>query len=369
MAYELSERKKAILKAIIDCHIQNGEPVGSKFLTQNKQFVLSSATIRNEMAELEEMGYLLQPHTSAGRIPSDAGYRFYVETLMQSYALTTQEIRELNNALKQKTQELDKILNDAARVMAHLTNYPSISVNTAYQEKTIMRFNANIIDERSFLLIMLFNRNTVKTRVIHTEFYLYPNVISTLEYVLNKYIAGKDVENLPLSQIIQMENELGEYRVLLSYVLKCVYDTIHDPNENKVHLDGVEKILAYPEFNDTEKLRTLLSFLSNKEELIGVVSRSKEGINIYIGSENPLDSTLGSSLVFKTIDIKGKKVATIGVLGPMRMDYSRVISTLEHLSSKIEEIISPPEIEGTKDGTTSSYIELNRGNKYKDYDE
>lgn len=365
MSYELSERKKAILKAIIDCHIQNGEPVGSKFLTQNKQFVLSSATIRNEMAELEEMGYLVQPHTSAGRIPSDAGYRFYVETLMQSYALTTQEIKELNNALRLKTQELDKILNDATRIMASLTNYPSISVKTTDTDKKVMRFNVNMIDEHSFLLIMLFDHNKFKTSLISTEFFVYQDVISNLEYVLNKYLAGKDIENLPLSHVIQMENEMGEYRILISYILKNIYDAINDRDESKVHLDGVEKILAYPEFNDTDKLRSILSFLNNKEELIGVVSKSKEGINIYIGSENPFDSNLGSTLIFKTINVKGKKVGTIGVLGPMRMDYPKVISTLEHLTEKITEILSPPAIEGGKEDIESALSDLR---KIKDFD-
>ena len=163
---ELSSRKKEILKAIIDAHVENGEPIGSKALTQSRFKGLSSATIRNEMAELEEMGYLEQPHTSAGRVPSELGYRFYVDALMQSYALTAGELTQLNELTKAKTTELDNLLRTAGKVMGALTNYPAIAVRPVEQRKAILRFSVMPVDPHRFLLVCLLSETKAKTKYL-----------------------------------------------------------------------------------------------------------------------------------------------------------------------------------------------------------
>ena len=169
MFNELSPRKRAILKAVVDAYIESGDPVGSKTLTQGRQFGLSSATIRNEMAELESLGYLEQPHTSAGRVPSESGYRFYVDSLMKEYALNAGELAELNSMLKAKTAELDKLIQNAGRVMANLTNYTAIAVKQSEGRDTVTRFSVTPVDDRNFLLVMICSDRSAKTRFIHTE--------------------------------------------------------------------------------------------------------------------------------------------------------------------------------------------------------
>ncbi|MCL2519128.1 MAG: heat-inducible transcription repressor HrcA, partial [Oscillospiraceae bacterium] len=178
---ELSDRKKLILKAVINAHIDNGEPVGSKFLTYNKQIALSSATIRNEMAELEELGYLEQPHTSAGRIPSEHGYRFYVNSLMESYRLTANELREMNNLFNSKIDEIDKILDYASRLMSMFTNYVSLAVKPRPKQITVVRFKSILLDGSSFLLVMITSTSIVKTRYIYVKFIITEQILSEFE--------------------------------------------------------------------------------------------------------------------------------------------------------------------------------------------
>lgn len=333
---ELSDRKKIILKAIIDAHIDNGEPVGSKLLTYNKQIALSSATIRNEMSELEEMGYLEQPHTSAGRIPSEQGYRFYVNSLMQGYSLTANELREMNNLLTSKIDEIDKILENSSKLMSMLTNYASLSVKPKSKQITIVRFKTILIDGENFLLIMITNLNVVKTRYIRVTFLLKEESLHDFENVLNMYLTNITMDKVTLPMMIEMENHLRDCRELLNPVMKCIYEVIGELDDGDLKFDGVNKLLQYPEFMDIERVRELLDILENKDEILDIVSNSASDIiNIYIGSENSVDIMQKSTLIFKTIKSGERIVGAIGVLGPCRMDYSKVVTTVEYLANSI----------------------------------
>lgn len=343
MFNELSPRKRAILKAVVDAYIESGDPVGSKTLTQGRQFGLSSATIRNEMAELESLGYLEQPHTSAGRVPSESGYRFYVDSLMQEYALNAGELAELNSMLKAKTAELDKLIQNAGRVMANLTNYTAIAVKQSEGRDTVTRFSVTPVDDRNFLLVMICSDRSAKTRFIHTENPVEEEGLKLLEQALNNFIAGRDLGTVTLPYLMQMERSLGRYGNLVSPVMKFIYDALGQTEERDVRIDGVEKLLEYPEFLDAGKLKDVLGMFDRKNELLGLLESADDDVNICIGRENGVEALEGSSLVFKKIIVNGRAVGAVGVLGPCRMDYSKVVSAIRYLSKGIEHAMNTEE--------------------------
>ena len=200
---ELSRRKKQILRSVIEAHIMLGEPVGSKYLTTSADIPFSSATIRNEMAELEAMGYLEQPHTSSGRIPTKLGYRFYVDSLMESYKLTAAEIVSLNNMLQSKIGELDTILQSASKLVAALTNYPTVAVKAQSEQKIVRRFSYMQLNESDFLLVMRLSDDSVKSKHIKTDFTLNETILNTLMDQLNTYVSGVDPETITLPMMMQ----------------------------------------------------------------------------------------------------------------------------------------------------------------------
>lgn len=360
MAHELSERKRAILKAVIDAYIETGEPIGSKALTQGRQFAISSATIRNEMADLEALGYLEQPHTSAGRIPTELGYRFYVDCLMQEYALSSGELAQLNGMLKAKTAELDKLLQNAGRIMANLTNYTAIAVKQPGCAGTVTRFSVTLIDEHDFLLVMVREDRSAVTRFVRTETSLDENVTENLERALNAFVAGRDLSTVTLPYLMQIERSLGTYGALISPIMKLVYEAVGGTDDKDVHFDGVDKLLEYPEFTDAARLKEVLGMIDRKSELVDILEGGESDVTIVIGRENGVEALAGSSLVFKKIVVDGKVVGAVGVLGPCRMDYSKVVSAIRYLSGGIENAMAPipeqpPGISSGKpeDGTTT----------------
>lgn len=335
---ELNERKKLILKAIIEAHVKGGGPVGSKYLTQNKQIALSSATIRNEMAELEEMGYLEQPHTSAGRIPSEYGYRFYVNNLIQRYKMTSAELRRLNSLMKSKLTELDFVLDRATKTAAALTNYTSLSVKPKQRTVYASHFKTVYISPNFFILVMLMSNGMVKTRQLRTEFPVSEDLLERLEALLNANISGVDPDNVTVPMIIEMESKMPECETLINPIIKCVYEVINEIDSGDLRYEGVNLLLQYPEYSDIERFKSMLGMLERKDELLNLISSSEhDGLQVYIGSENSVDIMKSSSLIFKTVKRGGKIVGAIGVIGPCRMDYSKVITTIDCLARTISD--------------------------------
>jgi len=336
LAVELNERKKLILKAVIEEHIRTGEPVGSKFISFDKQISLSSATIRNEMAELTEMGYLMQPHTSAGRIPSEQGYRFYVDTLMNSYSHTSAEITSLKSMLAEKSRELDNIIECAGRLASSLTNYPAIAIKAPVPTLSVKRFNIISVDERTFILVMLISENNVKSKSVKVDFDISEAFLKRIEDILNNNLYGVDLEKLTLAQIKKIESQFGEYKDLASTIISGIYDALEEDNSREIRVEGVNKLLEYPEFSNLNKIKSVLSFFDKKEDILDLVKQSdRDDVNIFIGSENSAEGMNDSTVIFKLINVDGRAVGAIGIVGPCRMDYSKVISTVELLSSQI----------------------------------
>ncbi len=337
---ELSERKKLILKAIIDTHINMGEPVGSKYLTRYEEITFSSATIRNEMAELEEMGYLEQPHTSAGRIPSQLGYRFYVDQLMQHYRITAAELGELDKLMKLKAAEVDRILDRATKLMSMLTNYTGVALKRSVTQTTIARFDVMYLSPRSFILVMLTASGAVKTRQIRLGFDLPRATAEKLAAVLNEFAAGREIDKLTLPEILAMQSGVESGEQLINPIIKAIWETVNEPEDSELMFDGVNNLLSYPEYSDIGAVRDMLGLLDDKVELTEVMSGAKgEGTNIFIGSESPVEVMNNSSLIFRTVKSGERIVGAIGVIGPRRMDYSKVVSLVDYMSRNIQRLM------------------------------
>ncbi len=343
---ELSARKKQILKALIDAHIENGEPVGSKYLTSEGGINYSSATVRNEMSELEEMGYLLQPHTSAGRVPSKLGYRFYVDALMQAYSLTTRELEELNHMQNMRMAELDKILRAAGKLIASMTNYTALAVKPKPSDRTVSCFKTVFVDERNYVLSMIMSDRTVKSRYMYTPFEINEEILNRLCGVLNNTVTSMSSDSITLPLIMKMESDMGVFDSLISPVVKAVYEACCEGDDGDLKLEGVDRLLEYPEFTDVRKLRKLLSALENKDDIMQLVENSEDdGVSIYIGGDDNASIVGDSSMILQKLTVDGRVVGAIGVIGPRRMEYSKVVAMVKYLAECISSMMDTPHTE------------------------
>ena len=340
---ELSERKKLILKAIIDAHIADGEPVGSKYLMETKQIPCSSATIRNEMAELENLGYLEQPHTSAGRVPSERAYRFYVDTLVEHYAMTAREIFQINELLKEKMAELDHILLTASKVASNLTNYTAFAIKPRASSVTIRRFDAVFMDESTFILVLVTSAGRVRTKTVRLADMppLSQGDTDLLAAVCNEHLHDLSANEITLPMMIEMERAMGDRAALVSVAVKVIYEAMSELDEGELKVSGMDRLLQYPEFNDPDRMKEVLGAIENKDDILRMVSDpDREGVNVVIGSESAVKVMEHSALVYKPIVKDGRTVGAIGVLGPSRMDYAKVLATIEGISGSVESMLS-----------------------------
>ena len=338
---ELSERKKQILKAIGNAHIEGGGPVGSKAILQNQRLNCSSATIRNEMAELEEMGYLEQPHASAGRVPSELGYRFYVDSLVEHYAMTTAEIAQINKLLRIKMGELDQILATASTLASSLTNYTGIAIKPRRASANISKFETIYLDVDHYILVAVTSTGAVKTKHVRPELPVTEEAVERLADVLNRHVTGLTAEHITLPIIVELENEMGSDAGMISRIIKVIYELLSEMDQGEMKVSGINHLLQYPEYSDIGQFQELLGTLEQKEDILDLVSRheSRDDISVLIGSESRVEVMNNSALVFKPIQKDGKTLGAIGVLGPRRMDYAKVLATLEELSGNIESMI------------------------------
>ena len=341
---ELSERKRLILNAIIEAHIEGGEPVGSKFLVQNKQLTCSSATIRNEMAELEELGYLEQPHTSAGRVPSVLGYRFYVDSLLEHYAMTSHEIAEINNILRIKMNELDQVLVAASNLASKITNYTGIAIKPRTAAVSIRKVETIYIDPHNFLLVVVASTGAVKTKYVKLDAELMEETVARFGHCLNTELSGLSMENITLPIIMRIENAMGGDAALVNPIIKTIYEVMSELDDGELNLSGLSHLTQYPEYSDVGQLGELMSAFESKEEILNLVSgHTDDKVNVYLGSESSVRVMNQSALIFKPIKRGGKTVGAIGVIGPLRMDYAKVLATIESLCGNISDLMSSGE--------------------------
>ncbi len=339
----LSERKRLILRAVIDAYISGGEPVGSKFLTQTEQISYSSATIRNEMAELEAMGYLEQPHTSAGRVPSERGYRFYVDSLMESYRLTEREMRELQNLMQSRIERMETIMDRAGKLMAMLTNYTTLLATPNCRATVILQYQVMWLSSDTLLLVMVAETSgthTARTAYLNVSA-VTPEMAKTLEMALNMNLTHISAEQITLPKMMQLRQALHEMgcEALVNQCVTEIYRVLSETEGGDLKVEGINRLLQYPEYSNPESLSTLLESFDHKSDILDVVARSDtDAVNVYIGSENELNSLRDSTMIFKKIKRGGRVIGAIGVIGPCRMKYNKVISMLDTFSKRISEM-------------------------------
>ncbi len=329
-----------ILKAVIDSHIASGEPIGSKLLAQELPVSLSSATIRNVMNELEKLGYLEQPHTSAGRIPSGKGYRLYVNSLRSGYSLTDFEKSELDSTASTQLIGMDSLLKGAAQTVSKLTNYTALAVKPRHRRVLVLSFKLLPMNDYGVLMVMQTSVGIVKTRFIEMGFKVNEDMSIKLEQALNSHLTGVSIEDVTPTLVTEMESELSVLAPLLIPLMRAFMEEIGTLNGGELRVEGMNKMLRYPEYASLENITGLIGALEKKDYILNVVSASQnDAVNVYISPEGENEQFKGTSLVFKTVTENNLPVAAIGVLGPCRMDYSKVISTVDYLTDKLRDAI------------------------------
>ncbi len=338
---DLNDRKKQILQAIIDEYIGSAEPVGSRAISKKHELGLSSATIRNEMADLEEMGYLIQPHTSAGRIPSDAGYRFYVNSLMKRYRIGLEAVERLQSELAGRLQSLDRAVKRAGFLASVLTDYTTVVSAPAGERAEIKKIDMVPVSSEAVTLIIV-TRN-VRSRLINAK--LSFDECENIAAVLNARLRGRSAEEITYDTIRGIESELCEklsvQPKLLINVLHFVYDAVTEAEDTEIYVENAKSILQYPEYRDIDKAREIFSFLDDKSNLKQLIAETgeNEGVNARIGGENDPEIMKDCSLVTVNYSLDGKAVGKIGVIGPKRMDYAKVFASLDLISHEIDKLL------------------------------
>ena len=338
---ELNERKQKILEAIIRNYMETGEPVGSRTVSKYTDLNLSSATIRNEMSDLEEMGYILQPHTSAGRIPSDKAYRLYVDTILQR---KDEEVSEMKELMVEKADKIDLLLQQVAKLLAQNTNYTSMVTKPKYQHKRIKFIQLNQMSERQLLVIVVLDNNHVSNKFINLMTDADENVIAQMNFLMNTALTGLDFTEINMAIMQQIKEKAGEYGELASSILDCISEVMTEEDDSEIYTSGATNILKYPELSDKEKMTGLLSTFEEKQMLSAWANDEppeddkEHGIQVYIGEESPVESMKDCSVVTATYRIKEGVYGKIGIVGPKRMDYEKVVGTLEDCMQQLDDI-------------------------------
>ncbi|MGN0373624.1 MAG: heat-inducible transcriptional repressor HrcA [Enterocloster sp.] len=340
MDEQLDERKITILKAIIKTYLETGEPVGSRTISKYSELKLSSATIRNEMSDLEEMGYIIQPHTSAGRIPSDKGYRFYVDRIMQE---KDNEVTEFKEMMVQKVDKLELVLKKMAQALASNTNYAAMISGPSYHKTKLKFIQLSKMEKNKLLVVVVVEGNIIKNTMIDVSEDISDDALLNLNILLNSSLNGLTIEEINLDIISKLKGDAGPHSQLVELVLNEVAEAIRAGEEDlQIYTSGATNIFRYPELSEGGKASQLIGTLEHKEVLqefvseINTDSQVQSGIQVYIGDETPVQSMKDCSVVTANYDLGGGLRGTIGIIGPKRMDYEKVLGTLRNLMNQLD---------------------------------
>ena len=341
---ELNERKRKILNTIINEYISSAEPIGSRHIAKHADLGLSSATIRNEMADLEEMGYLEQPHTSAGRIPSDKGYRFYVNELMDGYEATQQDIDLLASAMTVKINQFDKVIKQVSLLLSQLTNYTAFLITPEMKHGAIKTIELILIDSNSVLIVLVTNEGIMKNKRVVLPQGVDSEYIPKISAMLKEKLSGLSLNEIGVKEINEIKNALGKNGEMLFPVIEFISEIIDDiQKETEVYLSGVSNIFNFPEYRDIDRAKEFIEFLDDKSSVTKAVSDSHDDddrvVKIKIGKENDMDIMQNSSLVTANYHLGGRTVGKIGIIGPTRMNYSKVVANINQISKYLEKLL------------------------------
>lgn len=337
----LSDRKKKILKAIIKTYMETGEPVGSRTISKYTDLNVSSATIRNEMSDLTDLGYIVQPHTSAGRIPSDKGYRLYVDELMKEKESEVAELREL---VLEKTDKMEKVLKQAAKLLASNTNYATMISVPQYSGSRLKFIQLSRVSGLQLVAVVVCENNVVRNQIINLDEEMDDETILKLNLLLNTNLNGLPIQDINLGMIARLKEQAGIHSGVVATVLDAVAATIHvDEEDMEIYTSGATNLFKYPELSDKSKATELISTFEEKKQLADLVKErladtDNTGIQVYIGNESPIKTMKDCSVVTATYELGEGMTGTIGIIGPKRMDYENVVDNLKTLKVELDKI-------------------------------
>ena len=344
IALELTERKRKILYAIIRNYLETGEPVGSRTISKYTDLNLSSATIRNEMSDLEEMGYIIQPHTSAGRIPSDKGYRLYVNELVEE---KTAQVSTMNSLMIAKTNRMEETLKQVVRLLASLTNYTTMISAPSYRGNKVKFIQLSRLNARQLLNVVVIEGNVLKNHILDLDEEITEEQVLKLNLLLNTRLNGLTLADINLGLISNIKEEAGSHVQVVNDVLDTIADVIRaETDENmEIYTSGANNIFRYPELADTERASMLINTIEEKSVLADFIKDSEQkeqsgetGIKVYIGEEGPVESMKDCSVVTATYELGDGLQGTIGIIGPKRMDYEKVMNNLKSFKASLGQL-------------------------------
>ncbi len=343
---ELTDRKKQILKVVVEDYVRTAEPVGSKAIAAEMGGV-SSATIRNELSDLTELGYLEQPHTSAGRVPSPKGYRLYVNELMERQRLSIAETERINQSLQMRMEELDRVISQAGRAVSSLMNYPAYVAATGKKQMTARRFELLPVDEHSCIVVMMMGDNRVKSQLLRMQLKVDTEQMPTLVNLLNSNFTGISADEMNRRLMDVSEQVTPQMFLLLSQTIAYAADVLEEAGQKEVFTVGTSQLLKLPEFRDADKAHQLMSFLSDSKENLPVPDEGP--MKILIGPENVSEALQDTSVVVASYDIGNDMRGLIGVVGPTRMDYGTVAARLSGFAEGLTRLFGKQELPPKED--------------------
>lgn len=339
---ELDERKIKILNSIIQTYLITGEPVGSRTISKYMDLNLSSATIRNEMSDLEDLGYIVQPHTSAGRIPSDKGYRFYVDNLMKEKIA---EVDEMKDVLIEKADKLDHLLKNVAKLLAVNTNYATMISAPQYKRNKLKFIQLSRVEENQLLVVVMLEGNLIKNRLIEVDERVSEDEVAKLNILINTFLQGLNLQEINMELIQRMKVQAEGYGQIIGHIIDAIAVVIQEEDDLEIYTSGATNLLKYPELGDREKASELLYTMEEKKALSELIvdqedsgEENKNPIQIYIGSESPVSTMKDCSIVTATYELEEGVQGTIGIIGPKRMDYKKVVGNLQTMMNQLDDI-------------------------------
>ncbi|HHY82163.1 MAG TPA: heat-inducible transcription repressor HrcA [Clostridiales bacterium] len=338
---KLDSRKLKILQAIINDYIMTAEPVGSRTVAKKYNLGISSATVRNEMSDLEEMGFLEQPHTSAGRIPSDKAYRLYVDKLMQVRSLSEQEAEYIKDLYESKIMQLEQVILNTAKVLSEMTNYTSIALAPQLSMVTIKHIQLVPVDKSLALLVVVTSSGILKDTLIHIPEGIDSDYLYKVSNILNAKFRGKTFAQIDIRDLSDIRNELAENQKFFNSLVDVLTTSFREAENREIYLGGTTNIFNFPEYQDIIRARSFLNLMEEKDLLYNILVNSRNGgVKVSIGTENPYEELRGCSIVTATYSLGDRVLGTIGVIGPTRMEYSRAVSIMDHMGKALSRYLT-----------------------------
>ena len=348
---ELTDRKKRVLRSVVDLYIRTAEPVGSKAITELPDMKYSSATIRNEMADLTAMGYLEQPHTSAGRIPSPAGYRLYVDELMMDYRLSIDETKSINTAIEEKMQRVDKMVEKVARLVSQATNLPAISAASRPQGAKVKRYELILAGAGSIIAVLMLEGDQVVNKLIKLPVEVTESDLKLLSAVLNASMTDLTAEGFTAELLNKVMAASGAAASLVPVVVDFAQEALKNQGSTNMAVYGQSRLLGLPEYQDVDKAQRLMASIDEDAlSNLPAVMENSNGTKVLVGPENVADELKDTSVVMTKFDIGDGMQGMIGVVGPTRMDYAKVTARLSYFAESLSKVFAKPEAPQLPDG-------------------